>query len=254
MANDKSCSSTFAKTELALGILIGFLFLYFFSLLLQMFAIDSEQHRNHLRFLCGALKPDRENLQGSVGGERSEPGSTTTVKEPLQWDDAMRALCKAMVRCDVDFVSRTLKAAPSLANKSNQARYSLLHAAVLSGNVDVVRFALEQPGIDVSSADKSDLGIAVELNVQEADLGIRSASTKGATPLHYACMIGNIEIATLLLEHGAAFDACDNEGREPVAYFDVHNHSEALATYQEIIKDRQEWYDRLYGTSLMSTC
>ncbi|KAI5118400.1 hypothetical protein M0805_007534 [Coniferiporia weirii] len=245
--NGQTHDTVFGRAGLVLGIL-GNLILYLCSLLFEKFNVDSGQLRNQLQLLRDTLKLAKENSHGFVKDGRSKPESTTTTKEPPQWVDAVRTLCKAVVRGDVKFVSRMLKAAPSLASKCNQDQWSLLHAAVLSGNVDIVRIVLEQPGVSTSFTDKSDLDVADE-NVREAELGIRSANTRGATPLHYACMVGNIEIITMLLEHGAAFDVRDDERREPVEYFDIHNHHEALASYQEIIKVRQDWQDYLYETS-----
>ena len=40
-------------------------------------------------------------------------------------------------------------------------------------------------------------------------------SKDGSTPLHLASMYGRLEVARVLIEHGADIDAKDNKGRTP---------------------------------------
>jgi ankyrin repeat protein len=66
-----------------------------------------------------------------------------------------------------------------------------LHAAVLRGNVEVVRA----------------LGPAADPDKQDEE---------GRSPLHLAAQRGNIELITLLLKHGAHINVRDNRGYTPV--------------------------------------
>ncbi|KAH8108858.1 P-loop containing nucleoside triphosphate hydrolase protein [Phellopilus nigrolimitatus] len=171
--------------------------------------------------------------------QNSEQAHSEKPEEP--WVSAISGLCRAIVKRDVELVSRALNAAPCLAKTRHDALWYPLHAAVLSGNVDIVKLVLAQPGIDVCVVDKSTSDTCNKL-VRDEELGIcTGATTKGATPLHYACMVGNIDIIKELLERDAAFYAVDDKGRAPVDYFDVRLHVDVLAAYHELF---EQWRER----------
>lgn len=65
--------------------------------------------------------------------------------------------------------------------------------------------------------------------------GLATGATKGASPLHLACMFGNAEIIKLLLDNGASFVAQDAQRRRPIQYFQLSPSSEAtLRMYHEL--------------------
>jgi ankyrin repeat protein len=41
---------------------------------------------------------------------------------------------------------------------------------------------------------------------------------EGATPLHHACAVGNVDVCLILLQYGAWLEAKDNEGETPLFY------------------------------------
>ncbi|KAI5118401.1 hypothetical protein M0805_007535 [Coniferiporia weirii] len=225
---------------------------YLCSLLFGRFVIDSELLQNRLRLLQESLPPSAEDSRTPADTKCSGPetdSSTASMKkkEPSQWIDTVRALCKAIIRQDVKVVLQALEASPSLAQKRHRGGWSILHVAALSGNVDILKAVLAQPEVNVFATDDLYLNAADE-DVREMELGIRTTGTKGATPLHYACMIGNIDIIKMLVERGASFNTKDEEGRTPVEYFDVH-HSEALVAYQELFEAWTKRRDSYFETS-----
>ena len=79
------------------------------------------------------------------------------------------------------------------------ASLSLLHYAVMYNCFDVVCFLLEEcSDIDVNVTDNDDL----------------------QTPLHYAYLTGNTQIAQYLIQHGADVFAVDSDGCTPYEYID----------------------------------
>ncbi|OCB83997.1 hypothetical protein A7U60_g8668 [Sanghuangporus baumii] len=72
---------------------------------------------------------------------------------------------------------------------------------------------------------------------RENELGTRLDGINGATPLHLTCMIANVDIIRLLVDHGAFFKAKDAEQREPIEYFDTHEQSDAIAVYNNMYSE-----------------
>lgn len=126
-----------------------------------------------------------------------------------------------------------------------------MHAAVLTGEVDIVKQLLFQPAVDVNAGYDSQY--TPKLSVREAELGTSVTNTQGATPLHYACMIGNLEIIKLLMEYGASFDSLDDQGRAPIEYFDIERDPETVAEFRDLsIEWRRQ--DEFYKGGWLHTC
>ncbi|KAL5492073.1 hypothetical protein ACEPAI_3520 [Sanghuangporus weigelae] len=145
---------------------------------------------------------------------------------------SVRILCRAIVQRDVEAVSRILEAAPFLVGKRHEGGWFELHAAVLSGDIEIVKLILACPDADITSVYKS-TGASVDI---ECELGTHVEDTSGATVLHFACMVGNAEIIRLLVEHGAFFEHEDDKKRVPVEYFSILHDLEAADKF-EVFED-----------------
>ena len=102
-----------------------------------------------------------------------------------------------------------------------------IHAAVLSDNPVIVNLILDQNGVDVGVQDNSHFTHAsspqdIDRRKDELCGGkLGNYDTQLATPLHYACKVGNIEIIRKIVGRGAMHNAVDTAGRVPLQYFDM---------------------------------
>jgi ATP-dependent Clp protease ATP-binding subunit ClpB len=122
---------------------------------------------------------------------------------------------------------RFLTVSPSLINDRHPLGWAPLHTAILAGDLSLVKFILNLPGIDIAVKDSS----TFNATTSSADIICRqeelcpnicgTESTSGATALHFACMRGDWEILNMLLDAGASHFVKDNSGRLPMAYFDL---------------------------------
>ena len=82
----------------------------------------------------------------------------------------------------------------------------LLLVAVQAGNEDEVRRCLDDARVDIEAADKD-----------------------GLTSLHLGCQAGNLELVSMLIEHGASVHALSKAGRSPLYECCAHGQSECLS-------------------------
>ena len=140
-----------------------------------------------------------------------------------------------------------LEVLPDFAGEQHEGGWFPLHAAVLSGDRELVNMVLDCSEVDVNAVRKpasDDLDSATSADLRH-ELGTRVVDTDGATPLHYACMTGNIEIIRLLVDHGADFKAKDKKQRKPIDYFNLDKHLDAVAVYREMYdqwKENEEFF------------
>ena len=116
-------------------------------------------------------------------------------------------------------------------NTKSPSGYTPLHAAVITGNTDLVELLIAH-GAEVN-AQESDGGhtplysaagwmlcarteLVRLLIAHGADVNIKS--TSGWTPLHEAARFGYVEIVKLLLAHGADVNARTLEGHTPLQF------------------------------------
>ena len=137
-----------------------------------------------------------------------------------------------------------LEAAPRLVGKRHEGGWYPIHAAVLSGDVEIIKLVLVCPKADVNAAYKS-TSAAVD---RESELGTRVDDTNGATPLHYACMVGNADIIRMLVESGAHMKAKDNKSRDPTEYFNIQQDLEAAIVFRDLYLKRKAEEELFKGT------
>ncbi|KAL5537235.1 hypothetical protein ACEPAF_1058 [Sanghuangporus sanghuang] len=172
---------------------------------------------------------DGEDSESTCGPSERAVGSSSLMS-------AVRILCRAIVQRDAKAVSRMLEAAPRLVGKRHEGGWFPLHAAVLSGDVEIVKLVLACPKADVNAVYQSSL-TAMDC---EYELGTRVDDTHGATPLHYACMVGNSDIIRMLVERGAPMKAKDGKQRDPTEYFNLRQDLEAATVFRDLYLKRKE--------------
>lgn len=113
-----------------------------------------------------------------------------------------------------------------------------IHLAVLSENVELVKFILDQQETSVRVLDQfnGDTKVAEALKERAEEFGefMSGVNTYKAMPLHYACYTGNWDIINLMIERGAAFDDKDTNARMPFDYFNLREvEKDVLQSYVE---------------------
>ena len=116
-----------------------------------------------------------------------------------------------------------------------------------------MKFVLGLPGVDVTIKDSSTFNATspvADILCREKELCPNicgTENTSGATALHFACMRGDWDILTLLLEAGASHNAEDNSKRLPQEYFNLERVN--LETYEAYHAALKVW--RLRWRSLV---
>ena len=140
---------------------------------------------------------------------------------------------------------RLVAISPSLVNLRHPLGWAPLHAAILCGDPSLVKFVLDQPGIDLTIKDSSTFNATSptsDILCRQKELCPNicgTESTSGATALHFACLRGDWDILKLLLEAGAACDVKDDSNRFPQEYFDLERvNLETYKAYHSALKMR----------------
>ncbi|GJJ77699.1 uncharacterized protein EMPS_10058 [Entomortierella parvispora] len=163
--------------------------------------------------------------------------------------------------------ARQLQAAAVIASKRPvaQSRNLGLHSGAASGNLGLVKFALDngQPidsvfngvlAIHAACCCNSNLPVVLFLIERGADVnsrryprkysgeravGAQTVGTTGSTPLHFAAANGCLPIVEILLRHGAIADLTDKYGSTPSSVAIARNHPEvASLLYQHACMQR----------------
>jgi ankyrin repeat protein len=112
-----------------------------------------------------------------------------------------------------------------------------LHWAVRYGQLDVVKYLVEEKGADVNAANKdgnTPLHWAVRYGkwdivkylVEEKGADVNAANNDGNTPLHWAAEKGKLDVVKLLIEHGA--DLLTRNNHDTVLHRAVSGNSEQV--------------------------
>lgn len=159
------------------------------------------------------------------------------------------ASCPSECNFEVYIIRSALKIAPSLAKKKHVNGWYPIHAAVLTGNLAMVKLILEYDGEGPSRKDSwtykadSDSLTPEEFQTREEELGAKAkaAKTEDCTALHLACWIGSLDIMKYLIDNGASLEATDYVGREPYEYSDMLKHADVLKEFHTL---KSTWTNR----------
>ncbi|CAI7722907.1 ankyrin-repeat protein, putative [Plasmodium vivax] len=147
-------------------------------------------------------------------------------------------------------VKKMLQAGTYINSKTKTRQFTPLHLSASRGDIDAVRFLIENDAdVNALSCDNETplwcASISNHLNVCKYFLshGALPNLTLGRkryydSPLHAASMMGNYEIAKLLIENGADVSCLDSNQLEPVHYasFEGHKGIVKLLIWQQIRK------------------
>ena len=92
---------------------------------------------------------------------------------------------------------------------------------LIKGNLDIIRFFLEEVGIDINNPKRMHLNRSFSYDINTvkfllehgADVNIKDIT--GAIPLHWAVKYGHTNVAKLFLEYGADVNAKNSQGLKP---------------------------------------
>lgn len=177
-------------------------------------------------------------------------------KKELGWTEEHEELFEATRNGDVTKLRKMLDSSSdvSMSEAKHPFGWSLLHVAVVNERVDVIKELIKR-GVDLDCEDDYDLAnlsrkasYIYVLIVREAEFCDRfkpNAVFKGCTPLHYAVLMDNYEIAKLLLESGASPLKRTVTGHKPIEF--ANQKSEKLVrllensekSYAEHIKKKE---------------
>lgn len=146
-------------------------------------------------------------------------------------------------------LNRLLEIAPSLASDAHDEGWYPIHAAALTGDINIVSLIAENCedfGVSLSVSGRTtygEEGLRTEaVQIREEELGHPAKTLKidGAMALHFACLAGCIEVIKYLIEHGADLKGTDDSGRRPLAYFNGEGLDNALEFFCDSVRTRKE--------------
>lgn len=138
--------------------------------------------------------------------------------------------------------------APFLASTKHKDGWYPIHAAILTGDIEMVKLVAEHCqdfGVSLSIECYSygeDKISPATLQTREEELGhsARLMKISGVKPLHLACLVGSSKIIEYVIEKGANMKEQDNHDRGPLDFFDGEEHGEALDLFCEYVRAREE--------------
>jgi ankyrin repeat protein len=121
-------------------------------------------------------------------------------------------LILTVVRGDIDQVREILAEDSSLAMQANFLGTKPIHAARYCGHDGIARVLIEH-GVELDGHLAAELALTEEVHhLMHEDPDFITSFKNGATPLHGACYWGAIDVAELLLSHGANANVPTQDG------------------------------------------
>ena len=155
------------------------------------------------------------------------------------------SIFEAAATGQIERVRELIKNDASLANAFSPDGFTALGLAVFFGHRDTVEMLLAA-GAEVNTASRESMKVtplhsaAAARQVEIARVLIAHGANvnatqveSGFTPLHEAALNGNLEFARLLLEHGADVNAKMKDGKTPLGFALEQNNSEMAALLRE---------------------
>ncbi|TNE30237.1 MAG: hypothetical protein EP349_05535 [Alphaproteobacteria bacterium] len=168
---------------------------------------------------------------------------------PVAVENPVKKAQDALLRGDHAALQAVLDEKPAILNDYAPNGETLLHSAVGKGDAVAVKFLLAK-GADVTKKRRSDENRnPYRAQTQGYEQFISSES--GGTPLFYAALTGQKEIAEMLLAKGAKADAQSTSGATPVHAAAQRNDVEMLKILCEgKTKPRIDWTDGTGNSAL----
>ncbi len=138
---------------------------------------------------------------------------------------------------------------------------SVLYFAILSGNIDVVKFLTEHGAnlyftdtkgknalhwtTDFTRSNRSDTHVQIiDYLLEKAPLLIRGKTHTGETPLMIAAANGETNLIMCLLEHGANPDEKDNENKTALDAARIEKHVAAIKLLEQVKNNPYKFYNK----------
>ena len=133
-----------------------------------------------------------------------------------------------------DLVQHLIVTHPGDINARGGYHGTPLHAAIIKGNIDIVRLLLEH-GADVAALNDEKFDPLFEASrrgrldliglLLDYHADVNSRNAKERTPLFMASQEGELEVSRVLLQHGAAVNCRDKDGWMPLMSASKHGTS-----------------------------
>jgi ATP-dependent Clp protease ATP-binding subunit ClpB len=129
-------------------------------------------------------------------------------------------------------INRILDAEPALAYRHHDYGWTALHVAVMSRKPEIVDLILSRSTV---ALDRDDLWDG-SVNTRASFASDRFAhwAMRRSTALHYACLLGDMEIVEMLLCHGAKWTIPDLNNLLPEHYIDVSNGDDSKKEFNRL--------------------
>ncbi|XP_012557209.1 inversin-B [Hydra vulgaris] len=172
----------------------------------------------------------------------------------------MTALCWSVFYGRIDYVKLLLRYGASTKSFDKEQR-TLLHWCSENKDASILNILLEEDNTTLNRQD-SDNRSALHMYVgQSSYCLVKNVLTKdgieinirdkfGRTPLHWAAVLGNTKIVSLLLDNGADYNIGDNNGVRPLQYAAQNNFYETVKIMLEK-KGVKDIPDNEHSTALM---